>query len=108
MNAQGIAAVVVSYQSAETLDDCLTRLRAAHDIAEIRVVDNASSDGSVEILVSGPDEAVNELVRRCRRGPPAARVERVEVEDSGEGRCLVRHASGEVVPLAGVGATSST
>ncbi len=42
------------------------------------------SDGSVEILVSGPDEAVNELVRRCRRGPPAARVERVEVEDSDE------------------------
>ena len=50
MNAQGIAALVVSCQSAETLDECLTRLRAAHDIAEIRVVDNASCDGSVEIM----------------------------------------------------------
>lgn len=42
------------------------------------------SDGSVEILASGPEAALAELVRRCRRGPPAARVERVEVEESDE------------------------
>ncbi|WP_269790116.1 glycosyltransferase family 2 protein [Stenotrophomonas sp. Iso1] len=47
--SDSIAVVVVSYQSASTLDDCLLRLRAAQDVSEIRVVDNSSSDGSVEI-----------------------------------------------------------
>ena len=42
------------------------------------------SDGSVEILASGSDEAIDELIRRCRQGPPAARVERLHVEESGE------------------------
>ena len=41
-------------------------------------------DGSVEILASGPDVALEEMIRRCREGPAAARVERVEVEESGE------------------------
>jgi acylphosphatase len=36
------------------------------------------SDGTVEAVFSGPQEAVTEIVARCRRGPPAARVERVE------------------------------
>ncbi len=45
-----IAAIIVSYQSASTLDACLLRLRAARDIAEIRVVDNDSSDGTLEIV----------------------------------------------------------
>ncbi len=49
MNAR-IAAIIVSYQSASTLDACLTRLRAAQDIAEIRVVDNNSVDGTLEIV----------------------------------------------------------
>ena len=44
-----IAAVVVSYQSEGTLDECLQRLRAAHGVAQIRVVDNASRDGSLAI-----------------------------------------------------------
>ena len=35
-------------------------------------------DGSVELLVSGPDAAVEALIRRCQEGPPAAQVERVE------------------------------
>ena len=50
MNAAGIAAIVVSHDSAETLDDCLSRLRAAEGVAEIRVVDNDSRDGSVDIV----------------------------------------------------------
>jgi acylphosphatase len=41
-------------------------------------------DGNVEILVSGPDGAVEELIRRCREGPPAARVERVEATGTDE------------------------
>jgi N-acetylglucosaminyl-diphospho-decaprenol L-rhamnosyltransferase len=45
-----IAAVVVTYQSAETIALCLQRLRAAGGIAQIRVVDNASTDGTLEIV----------------------------------------------------------
>jgi acylphosphatase len=41
-------------------------------------------DGNVEILVSGPDAAVAELIRRCHEGPPAARVERVEALENDE------------------------
>lgn len=48
MNAPAsIAAIVVTYQSVATIDDCLARLRAADVIAEIRVVDNASTDGTL-------------------------------------------------------------
>jgi acylphosphatase len=36
-------------------------------------------DGSVEAMVSGPAEQVQELIARCRIGPLAAVVERVEV-----------------------------
>lgn len=46
----GIAVVVVSHESASTLDDCLLRLRAAQDVTEIRVVDNASKDRTLEII----------------------------------------------------------
>ncbi|WP_332810474.1 acylphosphatase [Sphingomonas sp.] len=38
--------------------------------------------GEVELLASGPEEAVRELIRRCREGPPAAVVEAVRVEDA--------------------------
>jgi GT2 family glycosyltransferase len=46
----GIAAVVVTYQSASSIDDCLMRLRVAHGVHEIRVVDNASTDDTMEIV----------------------------------------------------------
>ncbi|GAB3378948.1 glycosyltransferase family 2 protein [Lysobacter fragariae] len=45
-----IAAIVVTHRSAETIDDCLARLRAADGIAAIRVVDNDSDDGTLEII----------------------------------------------------------
>mgnify|MGYP003562047491 CR=1 FL=1 len=45
-----IAVVVVTYQSAETIELCLQRLRAADGVAQIRVVDNASTDGTLEIV----------------------------------------------------------
>jgi acylphosphatase len=38
------------------------------------------TDGSVEALVVGEDEAVGRMVEACRRGPPLARVEAVDVE----------------------------
>lgn len=43
-------------------------------------------DGTVELVAHGEEEAVEALVAACRTGPPAARVERVEVEiEEGEG-----------------------
>lgn len=50
MSASAIAAIVVAYDSEETIDTCLARLRAAPDVAEIRVVDNASRDTTLEIV----------------------------------------------------------
>lgn len=44
-----ICAVVVTYNSASTLEDCLQRLRQADGISQIRVVDNGSLDASVAI-----------------------------------------------------------
>jgi acylphosphatase len=41
-------------------------------------------DGSVEALVHGPADRVEELARLCHRGPPAARVTRVAAEPSTE------------------------
>ena len=41
-------------------------------------------DGSVEILVSGPEAAVTELIRRCHEGPPAAQVARIEEMETDE------------------------
>jgi N-acetylglucosaminyl-diphospho-decaprenol L-rhamnosyltransferase len=48
--SDGIAAIVVTYQSAETIDACLGRLRAADGVAQIRVVDNDSRDGTLAIV----------------------------------------------------------
>ena len=41
-------------------------------------------DGSVEALVAGEPDAVDTMVERMRRGPPAAEVERLTDEPSGE------------------------
>jgi acylphosphatase len=37
-------------------------------------------DGSVEAVASGPEAAVDALIGWAQRGPPAARVERIDVE----------------------------
>ena len=41
-------------------------------------------NGSVEMLLAGHEDAVDRMIERCHEGPEAARVERVEVEESGE------------------------
>src|SRR5690606_41229786 len=41
---------VVSHESESTIDDCLARLRAADGVAQVRVVDNASRDGTLGIV----------------------------------------------------------
>ena len=50
MKPDAIAVVVVCYNSEETIDECLTRLRAAGGVCEIRVIDNNSDDGSMEFV----------------------------------------------------------
>ncbi|KAB7765490.1 glycosyltransferase family 2 protein [Xanthomonas maliensis] len=50
MTSVQIAAVVVTYQSSSTIDACLSRLRTAHGVSEIRVVDNASSDDTLDVV----------------------------------------------------------
>jgi acylphosphatase len=41
-------------------------------------------DGSVELLLEGEENAVEEMIARCRAGPPSARVDRIDVEQSDE------------------------
>jgi acylphosphatase len=37
-------------------------------------------DGAVEALIVGEDNAVGEMIDACRRGPPMARVDNVDIE----------------------------
>lgn len=39
-------------------------------------------DGSVEALVSGPAPVVEEFIAWARNGPPAARVDRLDISDA--------------------------
>lgn len=50
MSEQQMAVVVVTYESGSTIDACLQRLRAAAQVAQIRVVDNASRDDTLAIV----------------------------------------------------------
>jgi acylphosphatase len=38
-------------------------------------------DGSVEALFEGEDQAVNEIINWCKKGPIGARVEKVEIKE---------------------------
>lgn len=39
-------------------------------------------DGTVEALAVGSAEAIEKLIAACHEGPPAAKVERIEVEEA--------------------------
>ena len=39
-------------------------------------------DGTVEAMFSGPTAAVEEMIQACRKGPPAARVDEIDVSPS--------------------------
>jgi acylphosphatase len=41
-------------------------------------------DGCVEAVFSGPADAVEEMLERCRQGPPAARVDRLDITEQDE------------------------
>ena len=45
-----VGAVVVTYQSASTIDACLMRLREAEGVGAIRVVDNDSRDDTLDVV----------------------------------------------------------
>lgn len=47
---QGIRAVVISYWSASTIEDCLRRLLAASHVREVLVIDNGSGDDTAQIV----------------------------------------------------------
>jgi acylphosphatase len=40
-------------------------------------------DGAVEAVFAGPPAAVDAMIAACRRGPPAAHVEAVDVHEAG-------------------------
>jgi acylphosphatase len=39
-------------------------------------------DGAVEVLLAGPPAAVAQMIERCRKGPPLAKVESIDIEDA--------------------------
>lgn len=41
-------------------------------------------DGTVEMLVAGEETAVQRMIEQCRKGPPAARVASIDVEETQE------------------------
>jgi acylphosphatase len=40
-------------------------------------------DGAVEALFAGPSDTVADMIEACRRGPPLARVDALDVQDAG-------------------------
>lgn len=67
-----IAGVVQGVAFRQSTVDEARRLRLAGSVRNL-------ADGSVEAEAEGAREGVEALVRWCQRGPPAARVERVDV-----------------------------
>ena len=50
MNAGSVAAIVVTHESASSIEACIARLRAAACVDEIRIVDNASTDDTLAVV----------------------------------------------------------
>ncbi|WP_430536900.1 glycosyltransferase [Lysobacter antibioticus] len=50
VNEPALKAIVVTYRSAATIDECLSRLRNSLGVRAIRVVDNQSDDGTLDIV----------------------------------------------------------
>ncbi len=53
--------------------------RRAHDLGLKGRVSN-TSDGKVEAIFEGSPQKVDEMIKLCRQGPPAAKVEKVIVK----------------------------
>ncbi len=39
------------------------------------------NDGTVEVVAEGNDEALNQMIEKCRHGPAAARVDKIEKKE---------------------------
>ena len=39
-------------------------------------------DGAVEVLLAGPPGAVAQMIERCWKGPPLAKIESIDIEDA--------------------------
>jgi acylphosphatase len=65
-----------------TVQGVFYRQSTADEAARLRLAGAVRNlpDGSVEVVAEGPRDAVEALQAWCRRGPPAARVDEVEVE----------------------------
>ncbi len=59
------------------------RASTAHEARRLGVVGwvRNRDDGSVELEAEGPDDRVAALLAWCEHGPPAARVDRVAVDE---------------------------
>jgi acylphosphatase len=55
-------------------------------------------DGSVEVLVAGAPQTVAQLIERCWKGPPLAKVDAIDVED-GVALDLAQRRPGEAFSL---------
>ncbi len=42
------------------------------------------TDGSVEMSVTGPDDAVAAMINSCRQDPPVARVDEIDIVDAAD------------------------
>ena len=56
-------------------------------------------DGSVEAIVEGSGEAVEAFIKECWKGPPAALVKRVDVNDGDPELLALRAPGGKFVML---------
>ncbi len=63
-----VGVVVVSYDSAEDLPACLTALMAADGVAQVVVVDNASSDSSCDVVREFADDRIELLALETNTG----------------------------------------
>jgi acylphosphatase len=64
-----------------TVQGVFFRQSAAQEASRLGIAGSVrnATDGSVELVAEGPRAAVEALVTWCRRGPPAASVDAVEV-----------------------------
>ena len=83
-----IAMVVVTYHSADTIDRCLRLLRDCRDVGQIRVVDNHSTDATLDI-VQRLQSATGAVITFGPTGGPMALAADLSADAPEGGRVLV-------------------
>ncbi len=67
----------------------MATVRQAHELRIAGWVRN-HDDGSVEALLQGPHEGIDHMLSWMHVGPPAARVDQVEIQEVHDERCYDR------------------